>query len=119
MSGIGEWFGKELRMKRWLILVLIGTGMVSYSIAQILTNQALEIYNLIVYAFMFIFGFVAVIFGFMMAQKRMLQAIAEHNAGQNYKGLNIKRLLYDKKMLDRNIKIVAIGDGAGLSTLLK
>ena len=54
-----------------------------------------------------------------MAQRRMLQAIAEYSANQNSKNLNIKRLLYDKKMLDRNIKIVAIGDGAGLSAVLK
>lgn len=119
MSGFGEWFGKDLKMKRWLFLDILGTGMVSYSLAKILTNQALEIYSLIVYALMFIFGFVAIIIGFMMAQKRVLQAIAEHSASQNFKNLNIKRLLYDKKMLDRNIKIVVIGDGAGLSSLLK
>ena len=119
MSGIGEWFGSGLKMKKWLFLVLVGTGMLSYSIAQILTNQALEIYNSIIYALMFIFGFVAIIIGFMMAQRRILQAIAEYNANQNTRNLNIKRLLYDKKMLDRNIKIVAIGDGAGLSAVLK
>ena len=106
-------------MKRWLFLVLIGTTMLSYSIAKILTSQELEIYALIVYALMFIFGFVAIITGFMMAQRRMLQAIAEYSANQNVRNLSIKRLLYDKKMLDRNIKVVAIGDGAGLSAVLK
>lgn len=119
MSGMGEWFGKGLKMKRWLFLVLLGTGMLSYSIAQILVNQELEIYSSIVYALMFIFGFVAIIIGFMMAQRRMLYAIAEYNANQNSRNLNIKRLLYDKKMLDRNIKVVAIGDGDGLSAVLK
>lgn len=119
MSVFGEWFGSGLKMKRWLFLVLVGTGMLSYSTAQILTNQELAIYALIVYALMFIFGFVAIITGFMMAQRRMLQAIAEYSANQNVRNLNIKRLLYDKKMLDRNIKVVAIGDGAGLSAVLK
>lgn len=119
MSGLGEWFGRDLKMKRWLLLDIVGTGMITYSLAQILTNQALEIYNLIVYALMFIFGFVAIIIGFMMAQKRILQAIAEYNASQNSKNLNIKRLLYDKKMLDRNIKVVVIGDGVGMTSLLK
>ena len=119
MSGMGEWFGSGLKMKRWLFLVLVGTGMLSYSIAQILVAKELEIIHSIIYALMFIFGFVAIIIGFMMAQRRMLQAIAEYSANQNSKNLNIKRLLYDKKMLDRNIKIVAIGDGAGLSAVLK
>ncbi len=119
MSGLGEWFGRRLKMKRWLFLVLVGAGMLSYSIAQILTNQELALYNSIIYALMFIFGFVAIIIGFIMAQRRLLQAIAESNASPNSRKLNIKRLLYDKKMLDRNIKIVAIGDGTGLSAVLK
>lgn len=119
MSVFGEWFGSGLKMKRWLFLVLIGTTMLSFGIAKILTNQELEIYSSIIYALMFIFGFAAIITGFMMAQRRMLQAIAEYNANQNVRNLNIKRLLYDKKMLDRNIKVVAIGDGAGLSAVLK
>ena len=119
MSVFGEWFGPGLKMKRWLFLVLVGTTMLSYSIARILTNQEMEIYALIIYALMFVFGFVAIITGFMMAQRRMLQAIAEYSANQNVRNLSIKRLLYDKKMLDRNIKVVAIGDGAGLSAVLK
>lgn len=119
MSVFGEWFGPGLKMKRWLFLDLVGTAMLSYSLAKILTNQEMEFYSLIVYALMFIFGFVAIIIGFMMAQRRMLQAIAEYSANQNVRNLSIKRLLYDKKMLDRNIKVVAIGDGAGLSAVLK
>lgn len=119
MSVFGEWFGPGLKMKRWLFLVLVGTTMLSYSIAQFLTNEELKLYSLLLYALMFIFGFVGIITGFMMAQRRMLQAIAEYNANQNVRNLSIKRLLYDKKMLDRNIKVVAIGDGTGLEAVLK
>ena len=119
MSVLGEWLGPGLKMKRWLFLVLVGTAMLSYGFAQIISNQELEIYNLIFYAITFILGFTLIIVGFIMAQRRMLQAIAEYSANQNIRNLNIKRLLYDKKMLDRNIKVVAIGDGAGLSKVLE
>lgn len=119
MSVLGEWLGPGLKMKRWLFLVLVGTAMLSYGFAQIISNQELGIYNLIFYAITFILGFTLIIVGFIMAQRRMLQAIAEYSANQNIRNLNIKRLLYDKKMLDRNIKVVAIGDGAGLSKVLE
>ena len=119
MSVFGEWFGSGLKMKRWLFLVLLGTVTLSYSIAKILTNKEIGLYALVIYALMFILGFAAIITGFVMAQRRMLQAIAEYSANQNVRNLNIKKLLFDKKMLDRNIKVVAIGDGAGLSTVLK
>ena len=119
MSVFGEWFGSGLKMKRWLLLVLIGTGMLSYSIAMLFTNQELEINGTVIYSLMFVFGFVAIITGFMMAQRRLLQAIAEYSSNQNASKLNMKDLIYDKKMLDRNIKVVAIGDGEGLSAVLK
>ena len=51
MSVFGEWFGPGLKMKRWLFLVIVGTTMLSYSIAKILTNQEMELYALVVYAY--------------------------------------------------------------------
>ena len=119
MSVIGELFGSGLKIKRWLFLVIVGTGMLSYSIAMLFTNQELEINGMIIYALMFVFGFVAIIIGFMMAQRRLLQAIAEYTSNQNASKVNMKELIYDKDMLDRNLKVVAIGDGEGLSAVLK
>ena len=54
MSVLGEWLGPGLKMKRWLFLVLVGTAMLSYGFAQIISNQELGIYNLIFYAITFI-----------------------------------------------------------------
>ena len=120
MSVFGEWFGSGLKMKRWLFLELVGTWMLSYSIAMLFTNQELAIKGTIIYGLMFVFGILAIIIGFMMAQRRLLQAIAEYSANSNNNSqLNIKNLLYDKNMLDRNLKVVAIGDGDGLSAVLK
>jgi uncharacterized cofD-like protein len=118
-KSIKEWFNSGLKMKRWLFLVVLGTVILSFGIANIIALERLEIIDIIITVLLFTFGFTCIVTGFIFAQRRLLQAVAESNTGLNNRNLNIKRLLFDKKMLDRNIKIVVIGGGTGLSTMLR
>ena len=45
--------------------------------------------------------------------------ISEATTKSNGRSINIKKLLYDKTAIDKGIKIVVIGGGAGLATVLK
>lgn len=117
-DNLKEWLGSGLKMKRWLILTLIGTIMIGYGFARILSQEVSEIRDILIAAVSFIVGFVFVVVSFIMAERRLLQAIAESTATSN-KTVNLKKLLFDKRMLDKNIKIAVIGGGAGLSNLLK
>lgn len=119
MNNFFEWFSSGLKLKRWFLLILIGVFLISYSTANYLISDELSIPKLILYGILFVIGFCAVIMSFVMSQRRILQAIAEVNANPNGRNINLKKLLFDKRMLDKNIKVVAIGDGDGLATLLK
>ncbi len=119
MSNFFEWFSPGLKLKRWFLLILIGIALISYSIANFATKDEVSISNFILYGIIFIIGFAAVMMSFVMSQRRILQAIAEANANPNGRNVNLKKLIFDKKMLDKNIKIVTIGYGSGLTTLLK
>lgn len=115
---MNEWFGSGLKMKRWLLLTLIGTGLIGYGFAKVLSQEVSDIKEILVAAVLFIVGFVCVTVSFIMAERRLLQAIAESTATSS-KTVNLKKLLFDKRMLDKNIKIAVIGGGAGLANLLK
>ncbi len=119
MNNLSEWMNPGLKLKRWFFLLIIGVGLLSYSIAKFIASDELEVFQLLVCMLMFVCGFTAVIVSFFMAQRRILQAIGEANANPNGKNFNMKKLMFDKKMLDRNIKVVAIGGGDGLAALLK
>ena len=119
MNNINEWFSSGLKLKRWFFLMIIGILLLSKSIAVFMISEEIEISNLIMNMVMFVIGFTAVIMSFVMSQRRILQAIAEANANPNGRNVNLKRLLFDKRMLDKNIKIVAIGGGDGLASLLR
>jgi uncharacterized cofD-like protein len=118
-KSIKEWFSSGLKMKRWLFLVILGTVILSYGVANIIALKTLEMVDIFSIIIFFTFGFTCVVTGFIFAQRRLLQAVAESNTGLNNRNLNVKKLLFDKKMLDRNIKIVVIGGGTGLSTMLR
>ncbi len=119
MNNFFEWFSPKLKMKRWLLLLLIGVCLLSFSIAKFISNDELKMQQLLLYGSMFVLGFSASIMSFVMAERRILQSIAEANANPNGKNMNFKKLLFDKRMLDKNIKVVAIGSGDGIATLLK
>lgn len=119
MNTLTEWFSSGLKLKRWFFLMLVGVLMLSFSIAKFISSDQLAVFELITNMILFILGFTAVIMSFIMAQRRILQAIAEANANPNGRNINLKKLLFDKRMLDKNMKIVAIGGGDGLVSLLK
>ena len=119
MNNLLEWFSSGLKLKRWFLLLLVGVLLLSYGIAKFISSDELQMNELIFCIVTFIIGFSAVIMSYMMSQRRILQAIAEANANPNGRNINLKKMLFDKRMLDKNTKVVAIGGGDGLASLLK
>lgn len=119
MNNLNEWFSSGLKLKRWFLLMIIGILCLCYSMSKFMISEELEIQQLAICVLLFVVGFTSIITSYMMTQRRILQAIAEANANPNGRKINLKKLLFDKKMMDKNIKIVAIGGGEGLAALLK
>lgn len=119
MNNFKDWFGSGLKIKRWLVLVLIGTIVLGYGFANMKLSTQLSVHNILSTMLLFIIGLISVVFGFMMAQRRILQAVAEAGNASNSRNLNIKKLIFDKKTLDKSIKVVVIGQGDGMEALLQ
>lgn len=119
MNNLKDWFGSGLKIKRWLLLVLIGTIILSYGIANMKLSTQLSVQSIITTMLLFIIGIVAIVTGFMMSQRRIIQALAEAGSSSKTRNLNIKKLIYDKKTLDRSIKVAVIGQGDGMEALLQ
>lgn len=119
MNNWKDWFGAGLKIKRWLLMVLLGTIILSYGISNMRLSNELTVESIITTMLLFIIGIIAVVVGFMMTQKRILQAVAESGNTTHNRNLNIKKLLFDKKTLDKSVKIVVIGQGDGMDSLLQ
>lgn len=119
MNSLKDWFGSGLKIKRWLLLVLVGTVVLSYGIANLKLSTQLNVQSVITTMLLFIVGIVAIVTGFIMAQRRIIQAVAEAGSASNNRNLNIKKLIFDKKTLDKSIKVAVIGQGDGMEALLQ
>ena len=96
MNFIKDWFGSGLKIKRWLFLVLIGTIVLSYGIANLKLSNQLSVQSIITTMLLFMIGIAAIVVGFIMAQRRTLQAVVEAGHSSNARNLNIKKLIFDK-----------------------
>ena len=118
MKGFFEWFKAGSKMKRWMLLILVGTVAVCYAIAKIIvTNKLDSVQDVAIIVVCFVFGFLAMIIGMVYMQKRTLELLVKKTDTREDE--NLSSLIFDKKVYSQGPKIVVIGGGAGLNYVLK
>ena len=120
MKGFLKWFSNSTKMKRWIFLILIGIVLACYGMSSILTAERLDFWPLAKIIACFVVGFVFVILGMIHMQKRTLELLVQEtdNRVEN-EDTKVNTLIYNKKVYDQGPKIVAIGGGTGLNSVLK
>ena len=110
-------------MKRWILLILLGMVIAFYGVAKILEGEGdgrLDFAPLAQYAIFFVVGFIFVILGMIHMQKRTLELfVQETDERVEDDKTKVNSLIYNKKIYDQGPKIVAIGGGTGLNSVLK
>lgn len=110
-------------MKRWILLILLGMLVAFYGVAKILEGEGdgrLDFAPLAQYVTFFVIGFVFVILGMIHMQKRTLELfVQETDERIEDDKTKVNSLIYNKKIYDQGPKIVAIGGGTGLNSVLK
>lgn len=120
MSGFFHWFKSSTKMKRWMLLILVGIILACYGIAEILVLKEvsfLEVGKIIV---IFVVGFACIVLGLIFLNKRTLEVLIESTDErmENRKNVNVKSLIFNKTIYDKGPNIVVIGGGTGLNTVL-
>ncbi len=122
MNGFFKWFNSKTKIKRWILLILLGIVLTCFSIANILDEKILKPIDIIEIVGSFVFGFSFVIIGIIFIQKRTLEIFIEANSTTE-KGKkaeeNMKSLIFNKTMFNEGPKVVVIGGGTGLNTVIK
>lgn len=120
MNGFMQWFKSSSKMKRWMFLILIGIILACYGISEILVLKEMSFNELIRIIVAFVLGFLAIVIGLVFLNKRTLEVLIESTDDrmQDKKNVNIKSLIFDKKVYHQGPNIVVIGGGTGLNTVL-
>ena len=118
MKGFLEWFKSSSKMKRWIFLIMLGVISICFAISKILVMNKLEtVKDIVIIILGFVFGFVAIILGLVHMNKRTLELLVAETDRREEE--NLKSLIYNRKVYSQGPKIVVIGGGTGLNSVLK
>ena len=120
MKGFFKWFKSNTKIKRWILLIIIGILLCLYGMTEVLTSKQMEFINLAKIAGVFVVGFICIVYSIIAIQKRTLEILVENSDKRaNDETSNLKTLIFNKKVYNQGPKVVAIGGGAGLNSVLK
>ena len=120
MKGFMQWFKASNKMKRWIFMIVVGIILACYGISKILVAKEISIAEVGSIILIFVLGFISIVLGLIFLNKRTLEVLIESTDDRmdNKKNVNIKSLIFDKKIYDQGPNIVVIGGGTGLNTAL-
>ena len=98
--------------------MLIGIVLVCYGIAKVLVTNEMEFKNLAVIILMFILGFICVVVSVIQIHRRTLEILVEDTDTRD-ENQKVNSLIFNKKVYNQGPKIVVIGGGSGLNTVLR
>ena len=120
MNGFMQWFKSSSKMKRWMFLILIGIILACYGMAKVLVLKEISFEEVGKIIVIFVVGFLAIVLGLIFLNKRTLEILVEttDNRMESKKNVNVKSLIFNKKVYNQGPNIVVIGGGTGLNTVL-
>ncbi|MCD6583571.1 MAG: YvcK family protein [Candidatus Omnitrophica bacterium] len=104
-----KWFYPGLKVKRWIVLLSSGVFLLAISIARFLLDTLLMLK--ILDTLLFILGLILFTLGIRYLIRSFFEVI-----GPNKELIDI---IYEKRYLSRGPRVVTIGGGTGLSTILE
>lgn len=122
MKGFFSWFKGSTKMKRWMLVILIGIILVGYGVASILIAKEMSFFDIGKLVCLFVIGFTITILGMVFALKRTMELLVEASDMRLEKGnkdINVNSLIFNKKIYNKGPNIVVIGGGNGLNTVLR
>jgi uncharacterized cofD-like protein len=120
---LGRWLHPGIGVKRWLALVIVSLGLFILGLFVLLgQNLVRAVYNIVVPSALstlllamslIVLGAVGVLFGVHRLSRSIVRAIAAPAEGR------MGEILFEKRLLSRGPRVVAVGGGTGLSSLLR
>lgn len=120
MKSFFSWFTNKAKLKRWYILLLMGIALVCYGVSKLLYSDTLDQYRIVKIVCAFAFGVLFIITSMVFIQKRLLELLVEKTDTRNNRNkADVSKLIFNKRVYNQGPKVVVIGGGHGLNTVLK
>lgn len=114
-----NWLRPGLNIKRWLVIAFIGIFLISYGLAIFISSGINMNMRTFVGFSLITVGLVLIIVSVIFMSRTFFKAINESGLHKQINSHVLNSILIERKQLERGPKIVAIGGGTGLSTMLR
>ncbi|KOF58057.1 MULTISPECIES: gluconeogenesis factor YvcK family protein [Clostridium] len=115
-----DWIKPGIKLKRWIMLGLIGVFFMAFALAELIRNGIFySNYYRAFYIFLIITGGFIVYISITQGMRSVISLINKGYLNVSLDSRRLSNLIYEKRLLVKGPKIVAIGGGTGLSTMLR
>jgi len=114
-----DWLKPGIKVKRWVLFGFLGVLLIAFGFTELVTRRVYDIYYKIFYVFLNMTGIFVIYISVTEAMKSIIVMINKGYLKISLDSKKIESLIYEKRLLVRGPKIVVIGGGTGLSTMLR
>lgn len=116
---IKTWLKSGMRVKKWIALGILGIFIVGVGIGELINHKLNAPVYTILCLVTIIIGAAIIALAFKMGMQSVFVMINKSGINVSVNMDKLSSLVYDKRLLIRGPKIVVIGGGTGLSTMLR
>lgn len=114
-----DWLRPGIKVKRWILLAILGILIIVFAVNEMLWNGYYSVYYKCFYAFLNITGIFLLYIAITEGVRSIIALINKGYLRFSLDSKKIENLMYEKRLLIKGPKIVVIGGGTGLSTMLR
>jgi conserved hypothetical protein, cofD-related len=114
-----DWFRPGIRIKRWLLLGILGIACISFGFSFAVREIYMSLIERLLSIFLIFSGVVFIVISTRYVVRTFFHAISGSGFKLSLDSERLSNLLFEKRIQIKGPKIVALGGGTGLSTMLR
>lgn len=114
-----DWLKPGIRLKRWIMLGLLGVLIIAFGLVEWVQHKFYSGYYISFYLFLIVLGVFILYMAVTQGMRSFIFLINRGYINVSLDSRKLENLIYEKRLLVKGPKIVVVGGGTGLSTMLR
>lgn len=114
-----DWLKPGIKIKRWVMLGSLGILMIAFGLVEWIQHRWYSLYYISFYVFLMGAGSFVLYLAVTQGMRSFIFLINRGYINVSLDSRKLENLIYEKRLLVKGPKIVVIGGGTGLSTMLR
>lgn len=119
MINVKDWMRPGVKLKRWMFFGIFGVLLIAFGFTELVTRRVYDVYYKIFYICLNLTGMFVIYISVTEMIKSIVALTSKGYVKLSLDSRNMESLIYEKRLLVKGPKIVVIGGGTGLSTMLR